>query len=39
MKIKGLTLCQLRSSSFHFIDLFPPKESIKEFVENRGRQG
>jgi hypothetical protein len=23
---------------FYFIDLFPPKESMKEFVENRGRQ-
>ena len=30
--------CQLRSSTFHFIDLFPPKESMKEFAENRGRQ-
>jgi hypothetical protein len=39
MKSKGLTLCQLRSSSFLFIDLFPPKESLKEPVENRGRQG
>src|ERR1700685_2399835 len=39
MKSIGLSLCQLRSSSFHFIDLFPPKESMKEFVENRGRQG
>ena len=39
MKSIGLSLCQLRSSWFHFIDLFPPKESMKEFVENRGRQG
>ena len=23
---------------FYFIDIFPPKESMKEFVENRGRQ-
>jgi hypothetical protein len=23
---------------FYFIALFPPKESMKEFVENRGRQ-
>jgi hypothetical protein len=38
MKSIGLSLCQLRSSWFHFIDLFPPKESMKEFVENRGRQ-
>jgi hypothetical protein len=38
MKRIGLSLCQLRSSSIHFIDLFPPKESMKEFVENRGRQ-
>jgi hypothetical protein len=22
----------------HFIDLFPPKDSMKEFMENRGRQ-
>ena len=39
MKSKGLTLCQLRFSLFHFIDLFPPKESMEELVENRGRQG
>jgi hypothetical protein len=38
MKNIGLSLCQLRFSSFHFIDLFPPKESMKEFVENRGQQ-
>ena len=38
MKRIGLTLCQLRSSTFHFIGLFPPKESMKEFLENRGRQ-
>jgi hypothetical protein len=38
MKSIDLSLCQLRSSSFRFIDLFPPKESMKEFVENRGRQ-
>jgi hypothetical protein len=29
---------QLRSSMFYFIDIFPPKESMKEFVENRGRR-
>jgi hypothetical protein len=39
MERKDLTLCQLRSSPFHFINLFPPKESIKELVENRSRQG
>ena len=39
MKSIDLSLCQLRTSSFRFIDLFPPKESMKEFVENRGRQG
>ena len=38
MKSIGLSLCQLRSSWFHFIDLFPPKETMNEFVENRGRQ-
>jgi hypothetical protein len=37
MKRMGLALCQLRSSTFHFIGHFPPKESMKEFVENRGR--
>jgi hypothetical protein len=38
MKNIGLSRCQLRFSSFRFIGLFPPKESMKEFVENRGRQ-
>jgi hypothetical protein len=38
MKGKGLPLCQLRSSTFYFIDLFPPKGSMEEFVENHGRQ-
>ena len=38
MKSIGLSLCQLRSSSFPFTELFPPKETMKEFLENRGRQ-
>ncbi len=38
MKSIGLYLCQPRSSTFHFIELFPPKDSMKEFMENRGRQ-
>jgi hypothetical protein len=39
MERKGLALCQLRSFPFHLIDLFPPKESMKELVEDRSRQG
>lgn len=38
MKSMGLYPRQLRSSTFHFTDLFPPKDSMKEFMENRGRQ-
>jgi hypothetical protein len=38
MKRLGLSQSQLRSSSFPLTNLFPPKESMKESVENRGRQ-